>query len=169
MGLPGKVTAFGLAGLLISLPYLDARYETLRASKAANAQHTAAAAQAQQHVEREGARVAARAQANADAQQAKTDARRALAVVAAKQLRGAMKDPDAFVMTSAVFMPSGAACYEYRGKNSFGATFPSAAMLRADRRVLMAERDGNTFVAAWNKECTKSGGEDITAYVRLNL
>jgi hypothetical protein len=33
MGLPGKVTTFGLAGLLISLPYLNARYETLRGAR----------------------------------------------------------------------------------------------------------------------------------------
>jgi hypothetical protein len=46
------------------------------------------------------------------------------AVVAAEQIRGAMKDPDSFRLTSAFIVAadqpeSGASCFEYRSRNSF--------------------------------------------------
>ena len=66
-------------------------------------------------------------------------------------------------------MPSGAACYEYRAINSFGANLPGSAVLTQKGKLLIKERDGNTFVAAWNKECTTTG-EDITKIVeRLGI
>jgi hypothetical protein len=45
----------------------------------------------------------------------------AVAAEVAKKIKNAMKDPQAFELTSLVVMPNGSAFYEYRDKNSFGA------------------------------------------------
>ena len=80
-----------------------------------------------------------------------------------------MKDPAAFELTSLVLKPDGTACYEFRGKNSFGATFPSAAVATPKGKLLMEERDKNAFVKAWNAGCTSAGGDDLTALVKQNI
>jgi hypothetical protein len=79
----------------------------------------------------------------------------------ALRLQKAAKDPEAFELRSAVVHPDGTACYEYRAKNSFGAVLPGAAVMRPDGKVLIQESHGNTFVGAWNKLCTRAGGDDI--------
>jgi len=79
-------------------------------------------------------------------------------------LKRAMKDPTAFVLTSVVVRDGGAVCYQYRAKNSFGAIFPSAAVMTSKGRMLAQEQDGNKFVSYWNKECRPAGGNDITDY-----
>jgi hypothetical protein len=84
------------------------------------------------------------------------------AVLGAVALRDAMKDPEGFVLRSLILHPNGTACYEYRAKNAFGATFPSSAVLTSSGKILVAERDRNAFVSAWNKDCTKDGARDIT-------
>lgn len=81
-------------------------------------------------------------------------------------LKSAMKDPTAFELTSLLVMPSGAACYEYRAKNSFGAVLPSAAVLTSKGKMLSKEANGNAFVGAWNKECTVIGGDEVAPLVK---
>ncbi len=81
-------------------------------------------------------------------------------------LKRAAKDPTAFELTSANLMPDGTACYEYRAKNSFGAIMPGSALKTAKGKLLVQEHDGNTFVAAWNKACTKSGGTDLAPLMK---
>lgn len=83
-------------------------------------------------------------------------------------LRRAAKDPEAFELKSAVVHQDGVACYEYRAKNSFGAMFPGEAVMRADGKVLVHETHGNAFVSAWNKLCTRPGGDDIAPYLHQN-
>jgi hypothetical protein len=90
------------------------------------------------------------------------------AAAGALALQRAMKDPEAFQLTSAVLKPNGTACYEYRAKNSFGAILPSTAVLTAAGKMLAREQDGNTFVKVWNKECTVAGGEEITDVIRIS-
>lgn len=85
-----------------------------------------------------------------------------LAAAAVVRIKGAMKDPQAFTLTTATLTQSGTACYEYRAKNSFGAVLPSSALLTSTGKILVAERDGNAFVRAWNKDCTVAGAENIT-------
>ena len=96
----------------------------------------------------------------------KRDAQLQLAAMGALSLKKGMKDPEAFSMTSAVVKNSGAACYEYRAKNGFGATFPSIAIMTSKGKMLVKEHDGNTFSNAWNKECTVSGGDDIADMIK---
>ena len=97
---------------------------------------------------------------------AKRDSQLQMAGAAASTLKKIMKDPDAFELKSLVVKPNGAACYEYRAKNSFGAIFPSNAVLTLTGKLLIKERDGNSFVAVWNKECTSDGGDEIANFVK---
>ena len=101
-------------------------------------------------------------QAKQKADEARTTAMRAQAVIGAVALRRSMKDPESFLLRSLVLMRDGASCYDYRAKNSFGAILPSSAVLTANGKMLLAERNGNHFVSAWNASCTKEGGEDLT-------
>lgn len=95
----------------------------------------------------------------------KKAAQQAIAASGAVSIMRAMKDPAAFTLTSLYLMPDGTSCYEYRAKNSFGAIFPSEAVLTIKGKMLLHELHGNAFVSAWNDACTKPGGEDITDLV----
>ena len=64
----------------------------------------------------------------------------AIAATGATLLRRAMKDPEAFDLTSLVIKPNGTACYEYRAKNSFGAVLPSSAVLTKAGKMLTQSR-----------------------------
>ena len=96
----------------------------------------------------------------------KRDSQLQAAGIGALTLKNSMKDPEAFELKSMVVKINGAACYEYRAKNSFGATFPGSAVLSPAGKLLVQERDRNLFVALWNKECVPSGGDEIADYVK---
>jgi len=91
------------------------------------------------------------------------------AIAGAMMLKKSMKDPRAFELTQLTVMPDGTACYDFRGKNSFGATFPTAAVITTKGKLLTQERDKNAFVNAWNAACTRSGGTNITALAQDRL
>ena len=97
------------------------------------------------------------------------DAQLQFAAIGAIQLKKAMKDPQAFDLTSLYVTKSGYACYEYRAKNSFGAIFPASAVLTSDGKMFVQEKHENEFVKAWNRECTKKGGDDIAALVKRRI
>lgn len=105
-------------------------------------------------------------QAKENAAKAKRDTQLQKAGAGALVLKNAMKDPEAFELKSLVVKPNGTACYEYRGKNSFGATFPNSAVLSSKGKLLTQEQSGNSFVAIWNKECTSAGGDEIADLVK---
>jgi len=104
-----------------------------------------------------------------EAAKTKRTAQIQLAGAGAVALKKSMKDPTAFELTSLVLMPDGTACYEFRGKNSFGAIFPTSAVATSKGKLLTQERDKNAFVKAWNDACTKAGGEDLTTIVKQIL
>ncbi len=106
------------------------------------------------------------AEAKVKADKAKHDAQLQMAGVGAAVLKRAMKDPETFELRSLVVRPNGAACYEYRAKNSFGAILPSNAVLTPKGQMLVQEKDGNEFVHAWNKNCTVGGGDEIADLVK---
>lgn len=85
----------------------------------------------------------------------------------AAMLKKSAKDPESFSLTSAVVYGNGFTCYEYRAKNSYGAILPGTAVMTDKGKMLVKERDGNTFVSAWNKECTKGGGREIAELIKL--
>jgi hypothetical protein len=90
---------------------------------------------------------------------AEKEARFQLAMAAGQLLKTHAKDPTSFKMDSFLVLPSGAACYEYRAKNSFAAIVPAKAVFQPPGAVLTSEHDGNAFVRAWNKVCTQTGHE----------
>ena len=100
------------------------------------------------------------------AKKAKRETQLQAAGLGAAALKHAMKDPEAFQLTSLVVKPNGTACYEYRGKNSFGATLPSEAVLTSSGKMFVHEEHPSEFVSAWNKNCTPAGGDDITDLVK---
>ena len=100
------------------------------------------------------------------AAKAKRDTQLQMAGAGALTIKKAMKDPEAFELKSLVVKPNGSACYEYRAKNSFGATLPSSAVLSPKGKLFTHERDGNSFVTVWNKECTPAGGDEIADLVK---
>lgn len=106
---------------------------------------------------------------NERAAKALRDAQLQVAGAATMTLKKSMKDPEAFTLRSLVVKPNGTACYEYRAKNGFGAVFPSSAVRTPKGTFLMQERDGNSFVALWNKECTAVGGDEIADVVNKVL
>jgi hypothetical protein len=80
---------------------------------------------------------------------------------AAQALKRASKDPTTFEMKEAVVKEDGTACFVYRAQNSFGAHLTGEAVLTTKGKLLVHEQHGNKFVDAWNKSCTKPGGDDI--------
>ena len=106
--------------------------------------------------------------AKADADKAQADeaefqkkAGRARAAVVT--LRASSKNPDSFKVISATAYPDGAACIEYSATNSFNATLRGSAVLTPKDALLVEEHNGNRFVAAWNKLCTRTGTNVLIA------
>ena len=89
------------------------------------------------------------------------DAHDAVARIGAVNLAAAMKDPESFTLISLVVMPNGAACYEYRAPNSFGAFSHGLAVLTRKGHMYVEEQNDDAFRAAWNKECTGKRGTEI--------
>ena len=107
--------------------------------------------------------------ARQEAEKKKVEVQQQAALGGAILLKRAMHDPEAFQLQSLHAMPSGAACYEYRAKNGFGAIRSGSAILTKSGRMLTHEQHGNTFVAAWNKECARISGKDITSLAKIYL
>jgi zinc-ribbon domain len=89
---------------------------------------------------------------------------RGLALLGARALKAGSKDPKTFEFEKIVAHPNWTVCYEYRAKNSFNAVLAGEAVL-VKNKMLVHERDGNSFVRAWNKSCTPADGTDVLALV----
>ena len=131
---------------------------------------------ATEHAEQERIAKLTPAQRQAEADKTKADADKAKADeavfqteagrarVAVATLRDASKNPDSFKVKSAIAYPDGAACIEYMATNSFNATLKGSAVLTPKGAMLVEEHNGNRFVGAWNKYCTRTG-QDVTIAV----
>lgn len=81
------------------------------------------------------------------------------AAVVLRSIKRSMKNPKSFDLDSFLIFPGGGACYEFHATNSFNATVPGSAVFDPQKAILFtSDNDGNKFVSAWNKICTKSGG-----------
>lgn len=103
------------------------------------------------------------------AEKDKREVARVVAVMQTKALKNSMKDPESFTLNSLIILPSGHGCINYRAKNSFGAIFPGSAVILPTGKVLVEEKDKNTFVKSWNTNCTKTGGENLTRFAITQL
>lgn len=90
-----------------------------------------------------------------------------IAIAAARMLKGRSKDPSSFAVESFLIFPGGDTCYEYRGKNSFGAVVPGKAVFNPPGTMLSSEMDGRKFIIAWNATCTRHGGEERAGGLNL--
>jgi len=78
-------------------------------------------------------------------------------------LREEMRNPDSFVLESALVIGDNeAVCYQYRGQNGFGGMSRGRAVLVGLDVVKTSERDGVEFTRTWNKRCAnKPGREEV--------
>lgn len=94
------------------------------------------------------------------------DQARGMAIEATKQLRDAMNDPASFQLDQALFMDDNSACYLYRARNGFNALRQSTAVFTGTQVLIPGSKGYN---AAWNRHCEGRHGEDVTAYIRMNV
>lgn len=84
-------------------------------------------------------------------------------IAAARVLRKAARNPDRFVVESALAMDDNdSACIEFRAENGFGGMNREAAVLVNSRDIFLRSEDPD-FAAAWARYCAKKPGEDVTA------
>jgi len=96
----------------------------------------------------------------------KRDAQLTNAATHAVLLKQSMKDPQSFDLLSLIVQADGAACFEYRSKNGFGAYMKGQAVLSRDGALLTRERDRNKFVKAWNSACLTPGGQELAPLMK---
>lgn len=81
-------------------------------------------------------------------------------VAGARWIKKNMKNPASFELVSAGMVGNSAACYEYRGKNSFNAVVPNYRVI--------TESVNSGDAKDWNKYCAKKPMTDFT-YARQAL
>lgn len=102
----------------------------------------AAAVEASKTPEQRAAEAAAKAKKEADFQ---------FAVVAARALKGSLKNPASFELVSAILVDGGGPlCLEYRGTNSYNAVITERAAIKRDYKL-----------GKWALECTGKTGSDM--------
>jgi hypothetical protein len=95
------------------------------------------------------------------------DKRILVAVIGAKTLKSAMRDPESFKIEQVLSMPDGI-CFTYRAHNGFGGVNLGHASMNAKTGKLIAS-DQDGFATAWNKLCGGKSGEDLTTAVRWSM
>lgn len=91
------------------------------------------------------------------------EARSALALAAAKQLKEMQKDPSSFQVSSAILMADGTTCFDFRSTNSFNALVPGQAVFDG-KRILT--NSSSEMSKVWNSRCAGKSGLDITSLVK---
>jgi len=87
------------------------------------------------------------------------------AVMGAKSLKAAMRDPDSFKLESALLMGNGdAVCYSYRARNGFNGMNVGYAVLVPKTSVLLSS-DSQGFTSAWKKSCNGKTGSEVVGNV----
>lgn len=82
------------------------------------------------------------------------------AIITARIMRSAMRNPDSFKLIQVILMPSGVACFDYRAENGFGGMNRDQAVLY--HRTKIVADDDPRFPALWNRECADKVGQDVT-------
>lgn len=80
---------------------------------------------------------------------AKQEAEFQAVVLKVRALKASVKNPSSFELMSAILMPGGTLCVEFRATNSFNAVVP-------DSKAITSK---NNF-GDWNKECSGKSGTD---------
>ena len=87
-----------------------------------------------------------------------------VATVAAKSIKAALRNPDSFVLESALVMDSGAVCLDYRAQNGFGGMNREQAVVPANTTKLFGT-DTQGFKSAWRTHCAGKTRRDVTYLV----
>ncbi|MFW2408621.1 hypothetical protein ACN4GS_12915 [Burkholderia pseudomallei] len=94
------------------------------------------------------------------------DAKYEHALTGYRTLRNAMRDPDSFVLESALLINgTGSVCYDYRSRNGFGGMNRGAAVLPSGVNGIITD-DMKGFIPAWNKYCANKVGTEISASLK---
>ena len=92
---------------------------------------------------------------------AKAEARWQRQVAALGSLRQSMKNPESFVLSTALEMDDGTLCVMYRATNSFNAIVPGQAVITATAI--------HTSDDTWNSRCGGKRGTDKTGMLAIHL
>lgn len=91
----------------------------------------------------------------------------ARAIVGAKSIKAAMRDPESFDLEQVLMIEkTGAICYTYRAKNGFGGFNRELAVLRKGESALRSSGTSG-FESVWNKSCANKTGQDLTREVSV--
>ena len=112
------------------------------------------------------ASAAAAAAAAKKAEEEKKDSELRIMVAGARSLKKNMRDPDSFVLETALQMSSGAVCYAYRAKNGFGGYNRAVAYYDPETQFLV---DGERDPDGYNAKCGGKMGADHTKSVNFYL
>jgi hypothetical protein len=102
----------------------------------------------------------------AAAQKAKEEARWDTALGGAVTLRKMMRNPDSLKFSSALEMPDGSVCYQYRAQNGFGGMGSGSALVYKNHLVV---EESTGFKEIYDAECTGQEGIDRTAEINWAL
>jgi len=94
------------------------------------------------------------------AKEAAAEAQWRVDVLAVRQLRSSMKNPDSFKLEEALRMDDGSLCLSYRASNSFNAIVPGQAVIT--RKAFVTSDTRERFAPVWNKHCAKKAGTVLT-------
>lgn len=94
------------------------------------------------------------------AQKEKDEANWRRAVLGAKTLESAMRNPDTFKLSQVLIMDNGSVCYQYRAQNGFGGMNIAHAVLTASGKFKNDNESG--FRTLWNRECANKTGSEKT-------
>ena len=97
-------------------------------------------------------------------EQLKQDAALQRAIVGARALKKASRNPGEFVLEQALVMGDGGVCYTYRAQNGFGGMNRGNAAMSVDGKFLSNEDPG--FLKLWNAVCDDKSGDDVTTGIR---
>jgi hypothetical protein len=103
--------------------------------------------------------------ANAKMAEARRERAMRYALAGAKVLKQGMKDPESFVLRAATLQDDGAVCFQYRAKNSFGASLPGRFVIDPNGNPHSDENRDTSFAAAWARHC-ESIGEEVADAVK---
>lgn len=97
------------------------------------------------------------------------DERLTRAVMGARSIKAALRDPPSFELTQVLAIDkTGAVCYMYRAKNGFGGYNREMAVLEKGASGLRST-GMKGFESTWNRACGSKSGDDLTTSVRIFL
>lgn len=104
--------------------------------------------------------------ANAKIAEAKRERAMRYALAGARALKQSMKDPESFVLRSVTIHDDSSVCFQYRAKNSFGATLPGRVVIDSNGKPHAEENRDSSFAGAWAAHCQRVGEEVAEAIQR---